>query len=239
MRTILAAFCMLSAQFCFSQRTVDVTNGDNRVGQNALVVVSGTPFVNEKYVSLVEGSPYFSDEWLKGVMVGLNGQEYKGLSIKLDLIENQIHYKDEKGNELITTTPIKEVVLTDALGNNYKFIYSSSLPETASNLKKGWYLWLCSGTASLYKYYDKSITEHTPYNSATVEQKIKTSEKYLVLYNNAFMDVKKLKDAPAVLANKKAEVEDYLKNRDNKDLTMDDRFLKLIEYYNSLFTENK
>jgi hypothetical protein len=239
MRRILAAIFMLSTQFCFSQRTVDVTNGDTRVGQNALVVVSGTPFVNEKYVSLVEGSPYFNEEWLKGVLVGQNGQEYKGLQIKLDLIENSIHYKDEKGNELITTTPIKEVVLTDALGNNYKFVHSSSLPETATNLKKGWYLWLCSGTASLYKYYDKNILEHTPYNSATTEQKVRTTEKYLVLYNNAFVEVKKLKDAPAVLANKKTELEEFLKNKDSKDLSLDDRFLALVEYYNSLFTEKK
>jgi hypothetical protein len=78
-----------------------------------------------------------------------------------------------------------------------------------------------------------------PYGSATTEQRIKTTEKYLVLYNNAFLEVKKIKDVPSILANKKKELEVFLKNNDDQKASMDDRFVKLIEYYNTLFKEQK
>jgi hypothetical protein len=127
-------------------------------------------------------------------------------------------------------------VLTDAFGNNFRFIHSSALPQQPSNpLKVGWYQWLHSGTASLYKYFNKSMSESTPYGSATIEQKIKTKEKYMVSYNNAFIEIPKLKDAPAILANKKSEMESFIKDKDDSKKSMDDRFVALIEYYNSLF----
>ena len=232
---ILASFTGAFAQ----QRVVDVSNGDHNIGPSSFFTVAGTPFVSEKYVRLVEGTPYFRNEWMKGVLVGEKGQEYKGYDVKLNLHDPQILYKDEKGNELIATTRIKEVVLTDAFGGNYKFIHSSFMPVTASPLKEGWYQWLVSGTGSLYKYYNKTLNEQKPYNSATFEQRISTKETYLVHVNNAFLEIKKLKDAPEVLAFKKAELEDFLKNKDDKKAGMDDRFAALIEYYNSLTAKEK
>jgi hypothetical protein len=106
-------------------------------------------------------------------------------------------------------------------------------------MKDSWYLWLLTGTASLYKIFEKNLSEQKPYGSATFEQHIKTLEKYLILYNNAFLEVKKLKEVPSVLSNKKAELEAFLKTKDDPKASMDDRFIKLIEYYNSLIKEKK
>lgn len=228
----LGLFQSLSAQ-----RTVDVTNGDFRLNGSSFYTVGGTPFVNEKYVKLIEGSPYFSDEWLKGIVVTSNGTEYKDISLKLNLHSNEVLYKNDKDEEMIATTPIKEVVLTDAEGNNYRFVHSSTLVQQEANpIKTGWYLWLCSGAAGLYKYYNKLMSESTPYGSATTEKRIKTKEKYLVSYNNAFIELPKLKDIPNVLANKKTELQEYLK-KEEKTGNAEDRFVAIIEYYNSLFTE--
>ena len=223
---------------CSAQRTVDVTSGDTRIDQNSFFVVNGTPFVNVKFVSLVEGTPYFTDEWRKGVLVSETGQEYKGLLLKLDLYENAIHFQDEKGVEMITVSPIKEVVLTDAQGNNARFVRASSVKASIDS-KSEWLQWLYSGTASLYKLYDKKYFEQRPYNSATTEQHIKTNEKFLVLVNGVFLEIKKLKDAPSVLAGKKTELEEFLKNKDDKNASVDDRFVALIEYYNTLLKEQK
>jgi hypothetical protein len=231
-RIVFAATCLLLAKENFAQKTVDVTKGDTRPGTNAFIVVSGSPFINEKYVSLVEGSPYFREEWMKGVLIGQNGQEYKDLSLKLDLFDDKIHYKDAKGVELVATTPIKEVVLTDAMGNSYKFIHGSSLPP--DDLKQTWLLLLSQGSVPLYKYFDKRISEYRPYNSATTEQRIKTTEKYCVVDKGTVKEIKKLKDVPSVLSDKKTELEDFLKNKDDKNARMDDRFRALIAYYNQL-----
>jgi hypothetical protein len=237
MRTLFIACCTLFAMYSSAQKTVDVTNGDVKLGESTFNVVNGTPFVNTKFVRLVEGSPYFSETWMKGVLVGTDNYNYKNQKVRLDLFDNIVHYQDEKENELITTTPLKEVVLTDAQGNNFRFVKGSSLQQATPQTQNSWFLWLTSGTASLYKLYDKKMFEQTPYNSATTEQHIKTTEKYMVHYNNGLFEIRKLKDAPAVLANKKSELEDFLKNRDDKSKSMDDRFINLVEYYNSLIKE--
>jgi hypothetical protein len=53
------------------------------------------------------------------------------------------------------------------------------------------------------------------------------------------LEVKKIKDLPTVLANKKKELEDFLKKNDDEKASMDDRMVKLIEYYNSLVKGQK
>jgi len=236
MRVLFFIACLCLFQPVFAQRTVDVTNGDNIVGSSSFFTVGGNPFVNDKYVKLVDGSPYFSNEWLKGMLVATTGQEYKNLYLKLNLHTNEVLYKDDKNAEMVSTTPVKEVVLTDANGTNYRFIHSSALPQQESNpLKQGWYQWLASGTTGLYKFYNKTLSESTPYGSATIEQRIKTKEKYLINYNNAYMEISKIKDAPSILLNKKKEVESFIKQKDDKNTSLDDRFVALIQYYNSLF----
>lgn len=239
MRTILIVASLCLAQTILAQRTVDVTNGDTRLGPSSFYTVGGTPFVNDKYVKLVDGSPYFKDEWLTGILISSTGQQYKDLSLKLNLHNNEVLYKDDKNSEMIATTAIKEIVLTDAEGNNYRFIHSSALPQQQSNpLDEGWYQWLCSGTAELYKYYHKLMSETTPYGSATTEQRIKTKARYLVHYNNAFLEIPKLKDAPSILANKKAELENFIKKNNDRNTSEDDRYITLIQYYNSFFSGN-
>ena len=48
-----------------------------------------------------------------------------------------------------------------------------------------------------------------------------------------------MKDVPSLLSNKKKELEEFLKNKDDEKASMDDRMIKLIEFYNSLPKEKK
>lgn len=230
---------LLLTQFCFSQQVIDISKQDVRVGSNLFFVSGGEPFVRAKFVNLVEGTPYFKDEWLKGVVVDRFNYEYKNIRLKIDLAENTIHYLDDHQKEFIATVPLKEVVLADTLGYNYKFVHTSSFENAVNATRNSWYLWLCTGNASLYKTFKKNMSEFRPYGSATAEQHIKTTEKYLILYNNAFLELKKIKDVPSILAGKKVELEEFLKTKDDPRTSMDDRMVKLIEYYNSLFKEQK
>lgn len=238
MRFLFIAAGLLLSQISFSQTVVDVSKDEGNAG-NRFFVVGGSPFVTAKFVNLTEGTPYFKDEWMNAVLINDKEQQFKDFKAKIDLMSKEIHYLNQNSNELVATTPVVQVILTDNAGNNYKFVHSSTFPKTVTPVKEGWYLWLASGTASLYKFFTKSLTESKPYGSATVEQHIKTTESYLVLYNNAFLEIKKLKEAPSVLANKKTELEEYLKNKDNSKEGMDDRFAALINHYNLLFKEEK
>lgn len=239
MKILLTAMAALLVHTAFSQRVIDVTNGNSSLDQNSMFIVGGTPFVNTKYVRLVDGTPYFNADWMKGSVVSSTGTEFKNLQLKLDMIDNEIHYQDKEGTELVAVTSLKEVILTNAEGANFRFIHSATIPVTTVSKNQGWYLWLASGPATLYKRYDKMVRESRPYNSATTEQTIITTGHYVVHYNNALLEIKKIKDAPSVLANKKTELEGFLKNKDDQNASMDDRFTALVTYYNSLLQEKK
>ena len=230
---IFLGFLKLAA----AQKVIDVNKQDVTVGNDIFYTVGGAPFVNAKFVSLVEGTPYFKDEWLKAKITMPAGKEYKDISVKIDLFDNELHYLDNKNAEYIATSPVKEVAISDALGNSYRFFHTDFITQPTANQKKGWVLLLAPGTASLYKSFTKVVSESKPYGSATTEQRMRTNESYLVLYNNSLMEIKKIKDAPSVLANKQKELEEFLKSKDDKKLSMDERFKALIDYYNSLVKE--
>jgi hypothetical protein len=237
MRLSLILICLGFFYVTSAQKVIDVNKQNVTVGNDLFFTVGGEPFVNAKFVSLVEGTPYFKDEWLKGSIIMPAGKEYKDISVKVDLFDNELHYLDAKDVELVATSPVKEVVISDALGNSYRFVHTAFITQTAAAPKKGWLLLLSPGTASLYKSFTKVVSESKPYGSATTEQRMRTNESYMVYYNNSLLEIKKIKDAPTVLANKQKELEEFLKNKDDKKLSMDERFKALIEYYNSLVKE--
>lgn len=233
MRMVLLLFCFSICLGGKAQRTIDVSKPEGSLPHGAFYSVGGTPFMNAKFVRLIDGTPYFREEWMKGTLTTPSGQEFKDLSIKLDLFDNEIHYIDSNGQEMIVTIPIQEVAVRDALMKTYTFVQFTD----AETKKPEWLQRLATGKASLYKKFSKSLSENKPYGSATTEQEIKTTEIYLVHYNQAMLQIKKLKDAPAVLANKKAALEEWL--RTERGFSMDDRFIALINYYNTLLEEPK
>jgi hypothetical protein len=239
MKKILGVLFIVVVSYlpCLGQRTVDVSTTDANIpGQGLYYVVGGVPFVNVKFVRLVEGTPYFREEWMDGSLVANTGQVFKDLRLKLDLYDNQVHYQDAKGNELIATTPVKEVLLTAENGRKFRFVHSSTINIQGEPIKNGWYeLMHEDSTASLFRYYKKDVTERKPYASSTTEQRILTNDKFLVFINNVLLEIKKPKDAPQVLANKKSELETFLKNQDDPKASTEARLMALVRYYNSLF----
>src|SRR3954465_7246519 len=149
---IVALSCITISSF--AQKTVDVSKGSFNPSSD-FYVVGGTPFVNTKFVSLVEGTPYFTEDWLKGSVVDRSGYMYKNLSLKLDLYDNEVHYQDKDGTEMIASTPVKEVFLYDNKNKEYHFYAADQI--AAVSMRKGFYLCLDSGSVSLYKLFHKQV----------------------------------------------------------------------------------
>src|SRR5205823_6477163 len=100
--------------------------------------------------------------------------------------------------------------------------------------KNGWYQLLTeSPLTRLYKQSVKNLQEIKPYNSATVEQYIRTSNIYYVLCNGKFTVVKKIKDLGDIFIDKKQEVLKYIS--DNKlNGRSDNDFINVVSFYKSL-----
>ena len=180
-------------------------------------------------MNLISGTPYFKEQWLKGAVVSAANVSYKPTLLKLDLVDNHVHYLDADGKEMIATTPLKEVTLTDTLTNSsWRFVNSSLLPAF-TGVKK-WYVQLASGKASLYQHFTKLLSERIPYGSATTEQLISTKEDFFVLHNGILTHVKKAKDLVEILKDRKEVLEQFLK--DNKHKSTVAELTAIVELYN-------
>lgn len=229
MKYTLALMMSLGFYTTYSQQVIDVNN-TNYNALNMLQVVGGNPVTNAKYVSLVEGSPYLQEEWIKGKLITEQGYVFQDVFLRLNLIENTIHYKDPKGNEMIATMPIREVILPEqATGKTLRFVNSNILPPS----KKGWYLLLHNANVSFFKFYDKILSENRPYNSATTEQRIMTKEKYFVMMKNVSYPIKNIKDLQTLFIDKQKDVEMFIKTLDTKK-PLEERMIEIVEYYNVL-----
>lgn len=97
----------------------------------------------------------------------------------------------------------------------------------------GWYLLLSDGRAALYKRFVKTVADNKPYGSVTVEQTINTSTLYYVFVNSVFTRIKKIKDIPELLKDKKDELNKYISSK-NLSGKSDLEYAELVYYYNSL-----
>ena len=189
-----------------AQKTVDVTEGNaSAMSPSFFSVVGGEPVVFAKFAKIVEGTPYFSDEWMKGNVVMNGEKQFTGIYLKLDLYNNEVHYRDPKGNELVAITPIQRIILFDSTAQLvFNFVNGEYI--NANGHLKGWYQLLAEGKASVFKQIEKQMNENKPYGSATIERSVQTTFQYYALYNGNFIQVKKFKEIPDVLSDKKDEV---------------------------------
>lgn len=231
MRKYVLLFLMLASFASYSQKVDIIQNG----GGSALygrIKPAAAP-APQKYDKVVQGSAYFSGNWIEGKVILSLGTVYDSLMIKLDLLDKSVHYIDQSGTDMTVSSPIRRVFLQDRVGRKeYTFDNSTylSFPQSAP---RGWYQVLAEGKASVYKLIEKRMSEDKSYGSATPEQTIITNSNFYLFVNSALTRVKKIKDLPGLLADKKEEMKTYISTNDLSGQSEDD-FIKAITYYNSL-----
>jgi len=233
-------FCILLFNWLISfSQTIDVDKTDKRsAAVNSLFTNSGTPYVEAKFVRLVSGSPFFNEKMMRGVLMSTDRTEYSNVIIRINLMESQVNFLNNKQEELIVGTPLREVTLQDTVNNkNYHFIFSDYI-ETTGKPEKGVYQLLEKGQAGLYVQHKKVLKETRPFNSATYEQSIETYSTFYVLIGGQWKKVNKIKDLPSVLSDKKNEVQEYINGKGLSGSKQDD-VESVIVYYNSLFGDKK
>ena len=233
MKTLLSLLSFLITLTLYSQKTIDVGKNDLPNTSGSLYAVGGQPFANYKYVKVMEGTPYFKEEWMGGKVIMSGGFAYDSIYLRLDLMENSLHYIGPDGQEMIANSPIRGIILADSVtGKKYRFVNADYLQVTGK-IAPGWYQMLDTGQVTLYKKFLKVINESRPYGSATTEQRIATMGQYFLMINSVFTPVKKIKEIPDLLPDKKEELKAYisLKNLSGKN---DADYSALISYYNSI-----
>jgi hypothetical protein len=233
MRLLFVVLLCSSTISLLAQKTVDVAEGNaSAMSPSFFSVVGGEPVVFAKFAKIVDGTPYFSDEWIKGNVVINGDKQFTGVYLKLDLYNNEVHYRDLKGNELIAVTPIQRIILFDSSSQLVFNFVNGAYINTASHVK-GWYQLLAEGNVSVFKQVKKQMNEDKPYGSATIERSVYTSFQYFALSGGNFIQLKKFKEIPDVLNDKKDEVSKYIKTHNLSGKT-DDDYRAVFNYYNGL-----
>ncbi len=212
-----------------AQRTVDV-NKDNVNGAALVFGVFGEPIQLYKYVKVVEGTPYFNEEWMRGSVITQDSNEYTNLRLRLDLVTNALEFLDKNGQPMVATGVIRGIRLVDSItGKSNEFVHSFAFNN--QEVPTGWYQQLSSGKATIYKRTVKQIQESKPYSSAITEQRITSSTQYFLLKGNSFVRIKKFKDLPDLLSDKKALI---AKTSSDNKLTgkSDQDYIDILLVYN-------
>jgi len=236
MARLLAGCCLLLiGLIANSQTTIDVDKDRGLGGGNTkyLNSVAGTPFLNTKFSRLVEGTPFFNEQMMRATLISNEGNEYKNVLIRLNLMESQVNYIDDRKTEMIVAVPVKEVILHDSLNNkDHRFVFSNYI-ETIDKPEKDFYELLQTGKVKLYKQHKKRLMENKPYGSATYEQYIKTDIRYFVLVSGKWIKIRKIKELTDQLTDKENEIQKFV---DEKKLTKDSEtnFEAIVAYYNTL-----
>lgn len=204
-----------------SQAQVAVTSNANSfitTSTSYFPVMGAAPIGGTKYIDLKEGSPYFEDGWSSSKIIMQDGNIYTGLSVRINLMDNKIHFKDSLGKEMVLAKPVKEALLQETNQGNVHFINGILLP----NAKEGLYLLLVNDTLTLLKGFKKTFEEYTSYGSAK-EYSIKTVENYLVFVKDKEYEVRKPADFITIFPNDKAAIENEIKNvkgKGSKDIQL-------------------
>ena len=182
----------------------------------------------------VEGTPFYSDTWMKGIITMRDGNSYKGHGIRLDLLENKVHFLGEDGKPRVCNTPVDRIILLDSSKDQmYSFIYSSALPRQPDFKEIGWLEIMTQGAAaSLLKYQKKEKEEIFNYSGPGTDR-IKTQRRYYVLASNHIYKVNSIRDIQDVFKSHSPEVDEYVK-KEKPSWKNDADIIALIAYYNSL-----
>jgi hypothetical protein len=232
LRVLASLLFLLITAAVYPQQTLDV----NREGgaANLLYTVSGQPFMKARFAKVIEGSAFFNEQFMQGAIILSEGREYKYKLVRLNILDKEINYIDNRGDELVATTPIREVILWDTISKtDHRFVVSEYI-EADKKPEKDFYELLQSGAAELYKQYKKTLVETQVYGNATWEQKIFTDTRYYLLHQKQWRRIKKLNDLPEFFADKKKELQQFITTK-NLSGDSEENFTAVVKYYNSLF----
>ena len=199
----------------------------------AQTVVNGMVYSPIKFVKVTAGTPFFKEEWMKATLVLDGGKAYSNVPTRLNLMDNEVNYRDAAGQEMIATSPIKFIIFTDSItGAKYEFILGDQLANVDKTLTKTWFQVLVNDKVSLCLQMKKSIHETISYGSATTEQDIPTIDFYYVQINGTFIRFR-WDDWQQIFGSKKDQMSQFIRTNHLKGKTSDD-YVKLVRYYNTL-----
>ena len=228
---LLSLLIVFSSSALFSQNSI---GGNETRGMDMNTYPYGTiaeiGFISSKTI----GSYYLNDNWLIGSIKLTSGEDISDYPLKLDLENNYVEIKTDKGIKILQGRRVKNFSWFDGVSTR-EFININEVDSKEAH-SDGFLQILETGDDwSLYKKYSTKLVEGNyiaALDAGNPNNKIVKNEDYLLSNTEQVFELPKSKKKFASLfAGKEEEVLDYIKEnrinlKDEKDL------IKLIEFVN-------
>lgn len=192
--------------------------------------------IREVKYSDVNGNPYLSAEWTKGSILLKNGKRYTNIQLKYDLVSDELLFKDDKSQQMMSfTEPVIEFRLnTDSENRVSPMLFRSGFVSDDGVGAKAYFQVMCDENVKLLKKQVKAIRETREYSSAITTKNFSESTSYYLLKNNKAFKIKKdAKQILGVLGNQTDALEKFIKDN-NLNLKNESDLIRLVAHYNSL-----
>ena len=225
---MLIGFCYCSVVLAQTGVSIDMTYG-TASGQTKSAV-SGVRYED------MDGNPYLYDTWILGMAKLSDGNTYKDLFLKYDVLSNRLIFKYTLNDSALAfkVSPVEFVLQSpDAAGRSMYFCNGFAATDGATD--KTFYWVMSQGTVKLLKRVKKQVQVGSGEMNGNVKKRtILESDSYYIAKGNSPVMVKKDKKAIlTVLSDQADQLQKYISDN-HLDLKKDNDLKQLIDYYNEL-----
>jgi hypothetical protein len=183
----------------------------------------------------IEGSPFYTDTYCTARLTIRNGKTYQDVPVKINLLTKTLLYKDAKGNEMESTSPVDRVEWTACGEDQRTIVVVSGFPAVDAQDEKDFYLQLDSGKVQLLKYVEILYHDVKPYGSPNTKRVFERKERYYVYRPGS--GLQRLTNSVAsvlqLLHDQRAAVSKYI-SQNNLRCRKEQELLQVFSYYNRL-----
>ena len=144
----------------------------------------------------IGGSRFLLEEWTPGVIYMKDGYKADKFLLKFDLYSNELLFLHE-GKPLVVVNPVKEFVITPAVGAPY--LFRRGYQPVDRNDQLSYYQVIQDGPVSLLKFTSKTINERKEYNKAGTIKEYANVVNYFIGNSNGEI-IKTKKDKSSLLS---------------------------------------
>jgi len=225
-KLLAAIACVLfSSQTLFGQLQYSMTT---------LSDANGNPVLLKK-AAAGETAHLFKPDYTTAILyLAGTGKPLMGNKFKLNLQQNKLFFKDDKGEEMEVTSAVKSIEFIGDPGKDNNTVFEKGFPPIDKLTADNYYQVLVTGKAGLLMDTKFAQVEYKEYNSATTSVRI---DRLVSFYGVAAGKMQKLGKAEEILlllGDKTREVSAYIKNENLKIRKQAD-LEKIFRYYNGLF----
>jgi hypothetical protein len=230
MKRLLALLCILCCTKLCAQNMRPLLAGKSMPFTNDGQQIKGSGIA-------MLGTPFFTGEWGNANVQLSDENIFRNVKARLDILNNNLHFIDEKGNEMyVGAKELKRVEFTDSIDKEKVLLTFNVYTELKNDQEKAaFYQVLEEGRVTLLNLVAKRIDENKDAFTQQITRELVLSETGYVYSSNTLSAVKHKASFWKELMNDKWSTMELFINTKEIGFKKTGDLQMLVTYYNTLF----